>query len=143
MYKIGIRIKELREKLRLTQEEFAKGLEVVVTTVSNWERGTAAPPAHKLAILRTKYGVDLNWLLVGEEIVATEVPELPSRGGSHCGVKLLQSIIERIEERLNDAGKQISSPKKASMIALVYDHVAKSGGEVTEEMIENYLKLAL
>ena len=37
------RIRELRESLRLTQEEFARELGVSFTTVSRWENGHGKP----------------------------------------------------------------------------------------------------
>lgn len=37
------RIRELREALRLTQEEFARELGVSFTTVSRWENGHGKP----------------------------------------------------------------------------------------------------
>ncbi len=47
------RIKRLRaERLELSQEKFARLLQVSVTTVSRWERGKAKPDAHLEARLR-------------------------------------------------------------------------------------------
>ncbi|MBI5748138.1 MAG: helix-turn-helix domain-containing protein [Nitrospinae bacterium] len=36
-------IKNIREKLGITQEEFARRIGVTVTTVSRWERGDCLP----------------------------------------------------------------------------------------------------
>lgn len=43
-----MRIKELRESLKLTQEDLAKKLHIGRTTVSMWENGEAMPRADKL-----------------------------------------------------------------------------------------------
>ena len=40
---IGILIKKLRERLNLTQEEFAAELGVVFSTVNRWEKGHTKP----------------------------------------------------------------------------------------------------
>lgn len=45
-------IKELREKLKLTQEEFAQKIGVSWVTISNWERGLFNPS--RLAIEKIK-----------------------------------------------------------------------------------------
>ena len=47
-----LNIKELREKLGITQEELAKRLGVHARTIQNWESGTKIPES-KHAILRT------------------------------------------------------------------------------------------
>jgi len=36
-------IKELREKLDLTQEQFAQKVGVTFSTINNWEKGTRTP----------------------------------------------------------------------------------------------------
>ncbi|MBA7620531.1 hypothetical protein ES703_27881 [subsurface metagenome] len=36
-------IKELREKLGLTQEQFAQKVGVTFSTINNWEKGTRTP----------------------------------------------------------------------------------------------------
>lgn len=43
-----MRIKELRESLKLTQEDLAKKLNIGRTSVSMWENGEAMPRADKL-----------------------------------------------------------------------------------------------
>lgn len=45
-----IKIKEIREKHRLTQEDFAAKLGVSVRTVSNWENGGVIPSTSKKKI---------------------------------------------------------------------------------------------
>lgn len=50
-------IKELREQLQLTQEDLARKIGVVWSTVSRWERGLGAPSPlakEKLARLESK-----------------------------------------------------------------------------------------
>ncbi len=62
-------VKDLRKALRLTQEEFAKKLEVNVATVSRWERGIKNPrPIYqrkmdrmfKNAVKKVNVGVDID-----------------------------------------------------------------------------------
>jgi DNA-binding transcriptional regulator YiaG len=45
------RVKRLREKLRLTQVEFAKRLGVTTLTVNRWERGHTYPKGLSLVVL--------------------------------------------------------------------------------------------
>ena len=41
-----INIKEIREKLNLTQQELAQEIGTTVTTISRWETGRAKPVKH-------------------------------------------------------------------------------------------------
>ncbi|MEO0141239.1 MAG: helix-turn-helix transcriptional regulator [candidate division WOR-3 bacterium] len=60
------RLKELREDFGISQEQFAKELDITVFTVQKWERGAFLPGAKALIAIAEKYGVSLNWLLLGE-----------------------------------------------------------------------------
>ena len=44
-------IKEIRQKLKLTQEEFAKKIGVSVVTVSKYENGITSPTKQKMALI--------------------------------------------------------------------------------------------
>lgn len=55
-----MKIKELREPLKLTQEELAKTLGVKRTTVSMWETGEAFPRADKLPLLAEKLNCTID-----------------------------------------------------------------------------------
>lgn len=50
---IGLLIKQLREEMKLTQEEFASECGVVFSTVNRWEKGhrKPSPMALKLIVL--------------------------------------------------------------------------------------------
>lgn len=60
------RLKGLRKKAGLTQEEAAKKLDTARTTYSGYERGTSEPDFNTLNKISDIYGVDLNWLITGE-----------------------------------------------------------------------------
>jgi DNA-binding transcriptional regulator YiaG len=49
----GKRILKIREALDLTQEEFARRLGVIVTTVSRWENGHVTPRGLSIRALET------------------------------------------------------------------------------------------
>jgi transcriptional regulator with XRE-family HTH domain len=63
---IGLRIKEVRKKKQLTSTDFAKIMNLSQPTVTNWEAGRAAFPAHQLVHIAKKLGVSPAWLLTGE-----------------------------------------------------------------------------
>lgn len=57
----------LRQKKSLSQEIIAQKLYVSRQSVSKWERGDAEPDIDKLIALADIFGVDLNFLLAGQQ----------------------------------------------------------------------------
>lgn len=57
----------LRQKKSLSQELIAQKLYVSRQSVSKWERGDAEPDIDKLIALADIFGVDLNYLLAGQQ----------------------------------------------------------------------------
>lgn len=65
----GQRIKETREKLGLTLEEFGKPIGAKPGSISNWERGVCYPSHKFLVALDEQYDISINFMLYGEEVV--------------------------------------------------------------------------
>ncbi|MNW32993.1 Antitoxin PezA [compost metagenome] len=61
---IGEKIKAFRKLHNLSQVEFSTALGISQGNLSEIEKGNSKPSADTLIALRTKYGFDLNWLLV-------------------------------------------------------------------------------
>lgn len=64
--KIGIFLRQLREKKNITQDELANLVNVHRTTVNKWENGKALPLNDTLALLSEYYGITINEILLGE-----------------------------------------------------------------------------
>lgn len=69
---IGQRIKEERERLKLSQPAFGDIGEMGKTTVISWERGTAFPNAAFLE-KAAKFGMDVYYVITGERLANTAV----------------------------------------------------------------------
>ncbi|QBH98698.1 XRE family transcriptional regulator [Limnobaculum zhutongyuii] len=63
---INDRLKNERERLRLTQPEFAEASGVSKRTVIEWEKGNTSPNAVQLSSL-SGVGVDVQYVLTGEK----------------------------------------------------------------------------
>lgn len=61
--KLGIRLKQERERLGLTQEDVAKRVGITAAALSNYERGIRDPDTELLAKLANVYGVSTDYLL--------------------------------------------------------------------------------
>ncbi|MGI9100806.1 MAG: helix-turn-helix domain-containing protein [Terriglobales bacterium] len=57
----AVRIEKLRDKLQLSQTDFARKLDVSAMAVSRWERGINEPPANCYIILGKLAGSDGCW----------------------------------------------------------------------------------
>lgn len=60
------RIKEIRKRLGLTQQEFADVLKITRSAVCKMESGENAPSAQTLSIICREFDVNENWLRTGE-----------------------------------------------------------------------------
>lgn len=65
--KLGLRIKQLREKRRLRQADVASALRLSAQAVSKWERGENAPDIAILVQLAHLLGASVEWILAGSE----------------------------------------------------------------------------
>ena len=63
---ISERLRLLRKQLGLSQTEFANELGLKQRAVSHWERGNAEPSLKIIQLIRQKWSVSLDWLLIGE-----------------------------------------------------------------------------
>lgn len=64
--KISNRIKELRIRHNLTQQQFANELEINVALVAHWETERNNPKLENLTTICEKFGVTADWLLFGK-----------------------------------------------------------------------------
>ena len=97
MKEIGERIKEVRMKLRLSQQELASELGISQGHLSEVERGIRKPGGEMLNALKHKFNVSLDWLFTGEGMMFSgpEVSTIPLVTGA------IQKL-ERGEEGVED-----------------------------------------
>ena len=72
MMDFGNRLKDLRIKYGLTQEDVADKICVTKQAVSKWENGLSLPDVATLGSLAELYGTTVDFLLTGEEKVRVE-----------------------------------------------------------------------
>lgn len=64
---VGVRIKQVRQKLEMTQEEFSKYTGIHKSQIGNYETGVSKPKYPELIIIAVKGKVTINWLLLGDD----------------------------------------------------------------------------
>ena len=65
-FEIGLRVKEVREKMKMTQEEFSVQLNVSAQYISDVERGVAGLSILVAADIHKYYCISSDWLLTGD-----------------------------------------------------------------------------
>jgi phage repressor protein C with HTH and peptisase S24 domain len=65
--KFSERLKEIRKKVSLTQEDFALELGINRGAYKNYENGTSEPNIEVLKCISSRFKVDLNWLILGQK----------------------------------------------------------------------------
>ena len=63
IFDFGLRLRELREKKRLSQQQLADWLGLTRSSISTYENNTQTPPAYTLFRLADIYGVSVDYLL--------------------------------------------------------------------------------
>lgn len=119
------KIRELRRKEGLSQEELAERVDVSRQAVSKWELGSAVPTADKLVELADVFGVSLDYLMRDGE-TASQPIETPMPTGKRrkiaawclivaallafaligvlCAAKALASASQSLTVRLDGVG---------------------------------------
>lgn len=59
------RIKELRKRLNLTQEEFGAKIGIKKSAISQLESGKSTPSSQTVSMICDKFGVNRDWLVTG------------------------------------------------------------------------------
>ena len=113
------RLRAVREHLVVAERaEFASKLGIPTTMYATWERGKNEPPATAITLLRSIFGVNIIWLLTGEEEMFSQ--SSPTGAGAlildRAAMKL---AIEAVEEGLN--GRSLSANRKAELVLAAYD----------------------
>ena len=83
---LGEKLQHLRKNKSLTQEELASLLYVSRTAVSKWESGRGYPNIDSLKQLSKLYGVSIDILLSGEELLIIAEEDSKEKKNSFCSL---------------------------------------------------------
>jgi len=103
---IGNRIREVRNRLNLSQEEFAAGLEVSRSVLSQIEIDKIRPSVELITRIAKDYNIDYRWLMEGDRDSYFQEPDYPSA---------YDPRINRLENRLYGENNRISENAEYSI----------------------------
>lgn len=134
---MGQRLSAVRSVSGLSQLEFAERLEVSGRAYAGYERGEREIPVALFRSLAERQGVDPLWMLLGTD----QRPQLTR--GRKLDEKLLEAIIQMLEEWQDKYHKIFKPAKKARLIRLLYEHcVELEDAKIDPIYVHDILQLA-
>lgn len=135
MNSINERIKELRQNLHMSQEEFGKTIGLSKSGISNIESGARSVREAHIKLICSSFKVSANWLRTGKDL-ATEVHELEIFDTFLKSIGYLVDIEpvgikeSHIENVTDETGKTIKM-EVADEPEEVFYHLTKEGKKTT------------
>ncbi len=129
---IGKRIKEIKEKLKLTSNELARQLNIPVRTIGSYERGEAQPSPKFLNALIENFRININWLLTG-------------KGNMFISKRMEMELnyIVNLQKRLNLSKDEINGlidimdSEASREMVLKFIEIKKGNKEALDSLIDN------
>lgn len=134
---IGLRIKEERERLSITQQGIADAIGIAKRTLIDWEKDRTSPTAVQLSEL-SGIGVDVLYVITG--IRASIQPSFNENEG--VDEALFKKVIAMLVRIAKKAGKRWDSEQLVDMAFRVYNYL-KEEDVVDDEKITRTLKLVV
>lgn len=153
---LGARLKAERERLGLSQTEFAAVAGASKHAQINWEKGAAAPNAAALAAW-AECGLDVLYVVIGErskrqtsavlpdaatDSNAQTYAHLPSAEPASIDADRLARIVEMLETAAKQAGRRWPLKKLIAVAAEVYNALGQER-VLDEPKVERILKLVV
>ena len=139
---IGDRIREIRKANNLSQQAFAKLFETSSGYISEVEQGKKTPGGDFFCSLRRVFGVDLNWILAGEEGASefSKLLTIPQGRRWIVDKELLELIITTVDEFLDKENLELSPDRKFKVYQHLYE-MFEEKHEVEPEVVIRTLRL--
>ena len=112
---IGLRMKKAREVAGKTQTDLATFFKIHRNTYTNYERAKRLPDILFLLKFCDTLNLNPTWLLTGQGPM--QMPDNPAG----VETKLLEKLIAKVEEHLDESDYVLSPAKKAEIISILYE----------------------
>ena len=140
------RIKELRKKKKLTQEELAEKINVTKLTISRWERGERVPKSDKAQQLANYFGVSVAYLL-GYSAFNETLKEAVQEGNKNKGAisketgrKLLDNLSEILPGDNLNTKKEFTSTDWRNLLKEKIDKLDENDLTLLDLLLARFLK---
>lgn len=146
---LGERLKEERQRLKLTQPELAEAAGAKKRTVIDWEKGVSSPTAIQLEALALK-GLDVLYVVTGQRsnvaisphLIESDIQVAGSDAVVPINVERLARIVDLLENFAAQAGRRWPLKQLVTVAAEVYNVLADEPA-LDEPKVERILKLVV
>lgn len=128
---IGERLKAIRHKAGLSQEQFAGALGYSKRALFSWELNATEPPIAILSKIRELYDVDPEWVIMGDGLTP------PSHYGP-VDWERLDRIAFDIDAVCVDVGLNLNQERRTALARVQYDADA-DGGPANKKQLRGML----
>ena len=142
---IGGRIEEIRARAELTQKQVADLVGGSDATISAYERGATIPQADWAVGFAQQFGVDIRWLLYGDEFPTAAETALPYAhvGREHEILRAARHIYSQTAEvRLHrvwmQPGQQEPQPDDYQAVPILADPVSAGEARLMLDDVDDY-----
>ena len=104
MSEYGEKLKQIRQSLKLTQDEFAFALRMKSRTYAAYERNENKPTLNMLETLCNDYDINLNWFISGRDNMFN-TPRNTSAMSKDEIIKVVQDYLEERAKQDNELNR--------------------------------------
>lgn len=124
----------------------ARTIERSEGAVRKWLRGESEPNVTDLRSLCEETQTSVEWLVTGqgqrEATLSVREPDTPyARQARPLDHRLLEHVIQAVEEELRTAGLALPAAKRSMLVATLYD-LSHERGEVDRDAVARLVRLA-
>lgn len=139
---IGERLREERQRLKMTQAALASFAGASKRTAIEWEKGATSPNAVQLSAL-SEYGVDIGYVLTGHRRVIENQLQDRTAMSELIDPERMARIASMLEDLAKAAGKRWPPGQLINMAVEVYNFLAQESDSVDDKKMERVLKLVV
>lgn len=142
---IGTRITEASVSVG-GKRELSKLIDISEPQLHRIISGESQAKVETIAQIAAAAGVSLAWLVAGEEgEPGRDVQEAraPYAAAAPLHIGHLTDSIMVVEELLEEKRLYLQPPKKAQLVAIIYEELLKEEGDIKKERVLNLVKLAV
>lgn len=134
---LGERIKAERERLGITQDDWARAVGIHRNTQAKYEKGDAIPDINYLSEI-DNLGADIDFIRTGARNTSVSLEDAI---GGECDT--IFSIVESVEQTVIKHNLAVTPAKKAQIVTLLYRAYRNRGsGAVDLTVVEDTVMLA-
>jgi len=126
---LGARMAIARNELGLSQARLAAALGMSLRAYQGYELGKRSIPVEALVDMHRRFGVDLNWILLGADVVR-QTHDLAA----------LESFETALDRHLAETGTRLKSEKRGAIVARWYRYFL-DGKEIPMDDVHTWIEL--